>query len=120
MMNARAAELGIDAESAKWLIRRHGTRVTEIFHSIENTPSLADRIFPSLPLIVADLLFCARTEMAVHLADLLRRRMPMFILAQLTKNDMQQLATKVASIMGWDDGAVNREVEHCHKQWLAQ
>jgi glycerol-3-phosphate dehydrogenase len=120
MMNARAAELGIDAESAKWLIRRHGTRVTEIFHSIENTPILADRIFPSLPLIVADLLFCARTEMAVHLADLLRRRMPMFILAQLTKNDMHQLATKVASIMGWDDGAVNREVEHCHKQWLAQ
>lgn len=119
-MNARATELGIDAESAKWLIRRHGTRVTEIFRSIENTPGLADRIFSSIPLIVADLLFCARTEMVVHLADLLRRRMPMLILTQLTKSDLQQLATKVSSIMGWDDGAVNREVEHCHKQWFAE
>jgi len=33
---------------------------------------------------------------------------------------LQQLATKVSSIMGWDDGAVNREVEHCHKQWFAE
>lgn len=117
MINARAAKLGIDAESAKWLIRRHGTRVTEILHSIEITPGLADRICSGLPFIVADLLFCARTEMVVRLEDLLRRRMPLLILAQLTKNDLQQLAAKVADILGWDGGAVSREVEHCYRQW---
>lgn len=120
MMKARAAELGIDAESAKWLIRRHGTRVTEIFHSIENTPGLTNRIFSSLPLIVADLLFCARTEMIVHLSDLLRRRMPLLILTQLTRDDLQQLAKQVASTMGWDDATVDREIEHCRRQWFVQ
>lgn len=119
-MNKRAAELKIDAESTKWLIRRHGKRVIEIFRSVEHTLTLANRITPSLPFIYADLLYCARTEMVVHLTDLLRRRMPLLILAQLTKDDLQQLAEKVASTMGWDDATVNREVEHCHQQWFAQ
>lgn len=119
-INARATRLGIDAESTKWLIRRHGARVTEILHSIEVTPGLANRIFSGLPLIIADLLFCARTEMAVHLEDLLRRRMPLLILAQLTRNDLQQLAANVADTMGWDDEAVSREVEHCYRRWFVQ
>ncbi len=119
-MEKRAAELKIDAQSAKWLIRRHGKRVVEIFRSIEHTFALANRITPSLPFIYADLLYCARAEMVVHLADLLRRRLPLLVLAQLSKNDLQQLAEKVASTMGWDDAAVNREVEHCHRQWLNQ
>lgn len=116
-INARATRLGIDAESTKWLIRRHGARVTEILDSIEVTPGLANRIVSFLPFIVADLLFCARTEMVVHLEDLLRRRMPMLILSQISRNDLQQLAAKVADIMGWDDGAVSREVEYCCRRW---
>ena len=48
---------------------------------VEETPQLAARIVPALPFIYADLLLCARDEMAVHLSDLLRRRMPLLILA---------------------------------------
>ena len=35
--------------------------------------ALAERIVATVPFIHADLRFCARTEMAVHLDDLLRR-----------------------------------------------
>ncbi|MDP1558291.1 MAG: glycerol-3-phosphate dehydrogenase/oxidase [Nitrosomonas sp.] len=117
-MNVRAAQLGIDTESAQWLIRRHGQRVTEIFQRIENESALTDRILPSLPFIYADLLHCARAEMVVHLEDLLRRRMPLLILAQLTQHDVQRLAMEVATIMNWDNKTVNREIEDCCKQWL--
>ena len=81
-ISAQANRLGIDQESAKWLIRRHGKRVDEVLRSIEDDPHLAERIVPALPFIYADLLFCARNEMVVHLEDLLRRRMPLLILAQ--------------------------------------
>ena len=109
----RAGELGIDPESAKWLIRRHGKRAGEIFCHIENNRRLVERILPALPFIHADLLFCARHEMAVHLGDLLRRRMPLLILAKLDEGTLRRLAETVAAAMGWDEAAMNREIEIC-------
>ncbi|MDH4215711.1 MAG: glycerol-3-phosphate dehydrogenase/oxidase [Gallionella sp.] len=109
----RADELGIDPESAKWLIRRHGKRAGEIFCHIASNRHLAERILAALPFIHADLLFCARHEMVVHLGDLLRRRMPLLILAKLDEDVLRRLARAVAPAMGWDDAAMNREIEAC-------
>lgn len=111
--SARATQLGIDPESAKWLLRRHGKRVDEIFRSIEEDPALAGRIVATVPFIHADLRFCARTEMAVHLDDLLRRRMPLLILAKLDESALRRLAATVAAAMGWDAAAMDREIEIC-------
>ena len=108
--STQAAQLGIDPESAKWLIRRHGKRVGEVFRIIEGDPRLAERIVSALPFIHADLLFCARDEMAMHLDDLLRRRMPLLILAKLDENDLRRIAGTVAVTMGWDEATFNREV----------
>jgi glycerol-3-phosphate dehydrogenase len=108
--STRAAQLGIDEDSAKWLIRRHGKRIDEVLHLVENTPHLAERIVPALPFIYADLLYCARNEMAIHLDDLLRRRMPLLILARLDESTLRRLAETVASAMGWDEAALNLEV----------
>jgi len=54
---------------------------------IEQRPELARRITPDLPLVLADLLLCARDEMVVQLSDLLRRRMPLLILARLDEGN---------------------------------
>lgn len=112
-MYAQADRLGIDKECAKWLIRRHGKRAEQVLHSIEGEPRLAERIVPALPLIYADLLFCARNEMALHLQDLLRRRMPLLILARLTDATMGRIAATVADTMGWDAAAIDRETACC-------
>jgi glycerol-3-phosphate dehydrogenase len=110
-VGARAQQLEVDAESAEWLARRHGKRVGEVLRLIENEPELARRIEPSVPLVYADLMFCAQREMAAHLDDLLRRRMPLLILAQLSVTKLRELAEMVAPAMGWDNTAVDREVE---------
>jgi glycerol-3-phosphate dehydrogenase len=112
-LNVRASELGIDRESAKWLIRRHGKRAGEVLQMVTDQAGLAERITPALPLIHADLRYCARAEMAVHLDDLLRRRMPLSILAKLDENLLRRLAEAVAPAMGWDEAAINREIETC-------
>ncbi len=117
-MNAQATRLGIDPESAQWLGRRHGKRVADIFRAIENDPRLAERIVPALPFIYADLLFCAGNEMVVYLDDLLRRRMPLLILAKLTENDLRRLAAAVAPALGWDDVTMNQEIESCRRLWI--
>ena len=115
-VDSRSSRLGIDQQVAKWLMRRHGKRAEEILSSLENAPRLAERIVPALPLIYADLLYCARHEMVVHLDDLLRRRMPLLILAKLTEEILHRIATTIAVEMGWDEAAIYREVASCLKK----
>ncbi|MDV6342556.1 glycerol-3-phosphate dehydrogenase/oxidase [Nitrosomonas sp. Is24] len=117
-MQNRAIQLNIDAESATWLLRRHGTQVTEIFGRIEADTSLAQRIVPSLPFIVADLLYCATNEMIAHLDDLLRRRLPLLILTQLTQDQLRQIALRVAVPLQWSDARLHHEIERC-APWIA-
>jgi glycerol-3-phosphate dehydrogenase len=112
-ISARAASLQVDTDSTKWLIRRHGKRVVGVLQEIESNPSLAERITPGVPLICADLLFCARNEMVVHLDDLLRRRLPLLILARLNEAEIQRLALLVSTALGWDQDRINREVSAC-------
>ena len=112
----QATKLHIDAECSKWLIRRHGKRVVEIFRDIEINPSLAERITPKVPFIFADLLFSARNEMIVHLDDLLRRRMPLLILSRLKKSELRRLALRVSGILGWDDSTIERELALCARK----
>jgi glycerol-3-phosphate dehydrogenase len=113
----KAVALGIDNESAQWLIRRHAKRVSTIFQLIERNASLAKRITPTLPFIVADLVFCAGNEMVVHLEDLLRRRIPLLILARMTQAELRYIAEIVATTLSWDEATLNNEVEICIKKY---
>ena len=106
---------GIDAECAKWLMRRHGDRIDQVFQLVKETPQLAACIISELPFIYADLILCARDEMAVHLSDLLRRRVPLLILAKLNAAELRHLAELVAPELGWDADMIAQEVEVCLK-----
>ena len=112
---AKAVQMGIDPESAMWLSRRHGKRADAVLRKVADDSGLAVRIIPALPFIYADLLHCAGEEMAVHLHDLLRRRMPLLLLARLSEGDLKRIAATVAPVMGWDEGAVEREVDSCRR-----
>ena len=109
----KAVALGIDTESAHWLLRRHGNRVSGVFELIKQDTELAERILPALPFIVADLVFCAQHEMVVHLEDLLRRRLPLLILSKMTRAELQRLAGIAAKTLDWDDEKMNKERELC-------
>ncbi|MGZ8095272.1 MAG: FAD-dependent oxidoreductase [Methylosarcina sp.] len=115
-----AFKLGIDSDSAHWLLRRHGNRVGEIFHLCEKQPDLTERVLPEVPFILADLVFCARTEMVVHLEDLLRRRMPLLILSKITPYRLQQLAGLAARELNWDNERQHAEYSNCKQKWLGR
>jgi glycerol-3-phosphate dehydrogenase len=118
--HARAAELGIDPESTLWLLRRHGQQAGEILDAIAMAPQQARRIVPELPLLEADLLYCAQHEMVVHLDDLLRRRLPLLILARLSAAQLHTLAGSVGGVLDWDMATQQREAEICAQRWLPQ
>jgi glycerol-3-phosphate dehydrogenase len=109
--STQAMQFGIDEESTKWLIRRHGKRVNEIFRIIRDNTHMSERILPALPFVHADLLWSARNEMVVHLDDLLRRRMPLLILARLTEDDLRRIAASVSTTLGWDEAKMVSEID---------
>ncbi|UJP01712.1 MAG: glycerol-3-phosphate dehydrogenase/oxidase, partial [Nitrosomonas sp.] len=76
------------------------------------------RIVPALPFIVADLMHCATNEMVAHLDDLLRRRLPLLILTNLSEDQLQHIAMRVAAAMSWDDAHLHQEIERC-APWIA-
>ncbi|MEE9346180.1 MAG: glycerol-3-phosphate dehydrogenase/oxidase [Methylococcales bacterium] len=114
----KAVNLGIDSESAHWLLRRHGNRVAQIFRLIENQPDLVQRITTTTPFILADLVFCAEQEMVVHLEDLLRRRIPLFILTNMSFSKLRELAEITGNVLGWDETRTNTEIDLCTRTWL--
>jgi len=118
-MQNQAVQLGIDPQSAHWLLHRHGMGISGIFHAIEVQADLAQRIVPSLPFIYADLIHCAAAEMVIHLDDLLRRRMPLLILAKFTRSQLRHIALQVATTMQWDPIRIDQEIERCQQQWTS-
>ena len=112
----KALALGIDDESAHWLIRRQAKRAPLIFQLIEQKAALAKRITPGLPFIVAELVFCAANEMVIHLDDLLRRRIPLLILANMTSAELRNLAEMTATALAWDQITLTNELEMCGKK----
>ncbi len=112
---AQAQQFGIDAECAKWLMRRHGSRIDQVLNIVKEALQLAERIVPDLPFLYADLILCARDEMAVHLSDLLRRRMPLLILAKLEAAKLRHLAELMAPALEWNEDRIALEVEACLK-----
>jgi len=118
LMTKKGESLGIDSESILWLLRRHGKQVEDIFHSIEKDRQLASRIAATVPLIEADLLFCLKQEMVVHLEDLLRRRIPLLILYRMTKAELRKFAETCATTLHWDQDTIDKEIQFCTQKWL--
>lgn len=54
--------------------------------------------------------------MVIHLKDLLRRRIPLLILAKMTLAELRNLAEMTARTLGWDDATLMNELEMCSKK----
>jgi glycerol-3-phosphate dehydrogenase len=71
---------GIDAEAARWLTLRHGTRVAQVHALLEENPQWQQRLHPQAPFLMAEAVLAQREEMARDVEDVLRRRMPLSLL----------------------------------------
>ena len=85
---------GVDAEAAHWLTLRHGTRVARIHELLHENPAWSARLTADAPFIEAEVLLAVRDENARTPDDLLRRRMPLHLLAR--PGDWQQRAITLA------------------------
>jgi glycerol-3-phosphate dehydrogenase len=65
--------LGIKGPVVANLVRAYGDRALQVL-DLADTEDLTDQIAPGHPQIAAEVAYCARAEMVVHLGDFLSRR----------------------------------------------
>lgn len=92
---------GVDAEAARWVTLRHGSRIAQLQALIHSTPRLAERLDPRLPFLRAEVVLAAREEMALSLEDLLRRRLPLTLLAPPDPAAVADAAALMGEVLGW-------------------
>src|SRR4030095_15667263 len=70
----REHDEGLPSDTIPHLIAAYGTRYQEVLELANDRPELKKRVAKGLPAVGAELLFAAKREMAITLADAMIRR----------------------------------------------
>ena len=69
------------------------------------------------PLIRAEVLYCVREEMAVHLADILFRRTDCGTTGCPDESELLAIARVMGAELGWDERRIANEIETVHRHY---
>ncbi len=113
---AAGVALGLDTESATTLARRHGTGVSSLHRAIAARPELGRRLHPHAPLVWAEVGRAVEDEMAITVDDVLRRRVPLAILARVDLALAEAVAVAMAPALGWSEADARAHA----RAWIAR
>jgi glycerol-3-phosphate dehydrogenase len=109
-LDAEARALGLADGSVRGIARRHGTDATLILRIIEADRSLAALLHPDLDCVLAEVVHAVRTEMAMTLEDVMRRRLhPFYELPDGGVAIAGDVARLLARELGWSDEEISRQ-----------
>lgn len=108
--DALAAENGWDAARVEHLLERYGAELADIIALIKEDPSLGTPLAQAPQFLRADVAMAVRAEGALHLEDVLVRRVRLDLEATdrgLSAAD--EILEIMAAELGWDEATVARE-----------
>jgi glycerol-3-phosphate dehydrogenase len=83
-----------------------------IIDLIQREPALADRVVPDIPVAKAQIVYAARSEMALYLWDVVRRRVPLYLSDMLDSRALETCAELMARELGWSRAEMASQIEH--------
>lgn len=103
------------------LLGRYGSEVGSLAALVESDPSLAMPLVDDLPYLRAEIAIAALEEGALHLDDVLTRRTRVSIETRDRGLKAAEEASRVIGpILGWDEGAASREIDHYRARVAAE
>ncbi len=106
---ARSAEL--DEETITHVIRHYGVDAAGIVARMFRDRTSAEPLVDGLPFTLAEVDYLCRAESVRHLEDLVRRRTPLYFLADIEDGRvLRRIAAHIAPMMAWDAGECDRQV----------
>ena len=108
-----ATDTGFTLPTIEHLLRRHGSDTGNLLDLIAIRPELGRRLDSQAPYLMAEIVWAAESEGALHLDDILARRTRLSIeVKDRGVRSAPEAARLVAPVLGWDEATVAREVEH--------
>jgi glycerol-3-phosphate dehydrogenase len=106
------AQHGISEETARHLAEKFGTRASRVMEIATQIPALAEPVLDVSPILRAEVAYCARSEMALTIEDVLARRVGMQLYSW---RSAIQAAPVVASVLrtelGWSADAERNAID---------
>jgi glycerol-3-phosphate dehydrogenase len=99
---AAGQALGLDRDTAHGILQRLGTQVDQLHALLAQRPDLARRLVAGAPFCRGEILHAARHEMAQNLVDILRRRLPLLLVAPPSGAEAADAALLAGEALGWD------------------
>jgi glycerol-3-phosphate dehydrogenase len=111
--DALAARSGLPVERIEHLLSRYGSAVREVLELVAEHPELGEPLEHAPRYLKVEAHYGASHEGALHLDDLLARRLRVSIDTWDRGVEVaHEVAEIVAPVLGWDGAAIEREVEH--------
>ena len=91
----------------------------EVYGRLEQAPHLARRILPQSPFCMAEIVHAIEGEMARSLEDIFRRRIPLTLVARLSRVSLKDACRLAADRLQWSQARLNTELNalvHARKQ----
>ena len=108
----RARTQGLERVSADRLTRAYGTRANRVLDLVERNPRLGERVVAGRPHLLAEAVYSVRSEMALHVEDILFRRMRVGLETRSgTPEAARRVAEVVAPELDWTAERRTEEVE---------
>lgn len=114
---AEGCALGLDEACASTLPARYGRHIERLFTLLRENPALARRCHPLAPFCRAEYIHAARFERVHHLTDVLRRRIPLMIVAPRTRSVCDEAANYVGNVLHWSQAHRIREADAAFAAW---
>ena len=115
-----AQSSGLDRDIVERLLWRHGNRIVDVLEIAEHEPALATGI-PGGSYIAAEVVHAARHEGALHLDDVLARRLRISIEDEQRGNlAAESVASLMARELHWSDQRKDEEVKRWYERVEAE
>ena len=111
----REHDTGLPADTIPHLIAAYGSRYRDVLDLTSRHPELRARAAPQSPVIGAELVWAARTEMAVTLADSLIRRTPLGALGFPGEDAVRRAAALVGAELHWSENQQRDEIDQVRR-----
>jgi glycerol-3-phosphate dehydrogenase len=106
----REHDQGLPHDTIPHLIAAYGTRFRDVVDMAADRPELRRAVGAQSPVIGAELVWAARHEMVVTLADAVVRRTPLGVLGHPGEEAARRAADMVGAELGWDEARRAREI----------
>ncbi|HEX4268812.1 MAG TPA: FAD-dependent oxidoreductase [Steroidobacteraceae bacterium] len=109
----------LDRAVAAHLEQCYGAAHRHVLALIATEPALAAQIVPDLPVVLAQVAYAARAEMAVRLADVVQRRTPLYLSHALDRQALTACAATLARELRWSTKETGAQVDEAMRELAA-